>query len=294
MAGFGVTERAPAVLITGASTGIGAACAVLLSQQGYRVFAGVRQPKDALMLEALGTSPKIQALIMDVTDAASLREASRVVDEQLGDAGLVGLVNNAGIALPGPLEHVPMDVVRRQIDVNVTGLIASTQTFLPMIRRGSGRVINIGSTQGLMAFPLFGVYAATKFAVEGISEALRHELREWNIAVVQIDPSRVRSAIWGKVDAGLDEAWQNLSTAAQQDYQRQFAVLRKGIGGVDGLGTDPQTVARVVYQALTVKHPKQRYLVGADAKLIGLLARFLPGGVRDALLRWKHQHPGRE
>ena len=294
MAGYQVTERSPAVVITGASSGIGAACACYLSRQGYLVFAGVRQAEDALKVEALGRSQKIQAVIMDVTDAQSLREASLVVDEQLGDAGLVGLVNNAGIALPGPLEHVPMDVVCRQIDVNVTGLIASTQTFLPMIRRGSGRVINIGSTQGLMAFPFFGAYSATKFAVEGISEAFRHELREWGIAVVQIDPSRVRSAIWGKVDAGLDEVWQGLSAPAREDYQRQFDALRKATEGADRQGTDPETVARVVYRALYVNNPKRRYLVGADAKFIALMARFLPGGVRDLLLRWKHRYPGSE
>src|SRR3954471_14417569 len=173
-------QRRGAVVITGASTGIGATCAAHLSSLGFRVFAGVRKPEDAERAREAGHEP----LTIDVTDPESIRSAV----EQVGDAPLSGLVNNAGIAVAGPLEFIPIDEFRRQLDVNVVGQVAVTQAFLPALRRSRGRVVFVGSIAGRSALPFLGAYAASKFAVEAVTDALRVELRPWGIDVAVVEP----------------------------------------------------------------------------------------------------------
>jgi NAD(P)-dependent dehydrogenase (short-subunit alcohol dehydrogenase family) len=181
-----------AVVITGTSTGIGRATAVRLAGMGFRVFAGVRKPADA---DELAQTPGITPLIIDVTDPAIVSAAAETVASQTGSAGLRGLVNNAGITVPGPLEFLPLDDLRRQLEVNVIGPIAVTQAFLPLLRRGRGRIINIGSIGGKMSMPFLGAYHVSKFGMEALSDSLRQELRPWGIRVSLVEPGGVSTPL---------------------------------------------------------------------------------------------------
>ncbi len=176
------------VLITGASTGIGEACALWLQDRGYRVFAGVRKSTDA---EALQQKSKghLTPVLLDVADEASIREAVQFVLTQ--EPKLEGLVNNAGIAVAGPLEFVPLQELRRVLEVNVVGQVAVTQAFLPLLREARGRVVLMSSISGRVAAPLMGPYAASKFALEAIGDALRRELAPWGIEVSIIEPGNL-------------------------------------------------------------------------------------------------------
>ena len=191
---------APSVVITGASTGIGEACALHLDQLGWRVFAGVRKDSDGEALQRKA-SPRLMPVRIDVTDAASIAGAREIVARELGDRGLDGLVNNAGVVVAGPLEFVPMDDLRRQLEINVIGQIAVTQAFLSFVRTARGRIVNIGSVSGKMATPFVGPYAASKFAMEALTDALRCELRPWGIQVSIVEPGSIATPIWEK-DAG--------------------------------------------------------------------------------------------
>ena len=176
------------VVVTGSSSGIGRATALYLEQLGFRVIATVRSEQDgqALCSEASGG---IIPLLMDVTDQASIERAKGQVSQAVGDSGLAGLVNNAGIGFVSPLEFAPLDELRRLFEVNVFGLLAVTQAFLPLLRQGRGRVVNISSTASIMVAPFHGPYSASKFAVNGLSDALRLELKPLD---VQVSASRVR------------------------------------------------------------------------------------------------------
>ena len=162
----------PAVVITGASTGIGKACALELDRRGFRVFAGVRSESAAQELQAQA-SARLTPVRIDVTDAASIAAAAETIARSVGDAGLAGLVNNAGIAVSGPLEIVPIDALRRQLEVNVIGPVAVTRSLLPLLRKARGRVVNMSSISGGVAAPYLGPYSASKFAMEAITDTLR-------------------------------------------------------------------------------------------------------------------------
>lgn len=260
------------VLITGASTGIGEACALWLEAKGYRVFAGVRKPADA---EALKRKSKgsLTPVLLDVTEEASVREAAGWVRFQT--PGLDGLVNNAGIAVAGPLEFLPLQELRRVLEVNVVGQVAVTQAFLPLLRQARGRVLLMSSISGRVAAPLMGPYAASKFALEAIGDALRRELAPWGLEVSIIEPGNIQTPIWGKGVAWGEELKQQLSPMATGLYGRAIDGILSYIRAQDGKGLHPNEVARVVEQALAVARPKTRYVVGHDAKIGVLLARFL-------------------
>src|SRR5688500_3137446 len=183
-----------AVVITGASTGIGHACALDLDSHGCHVFAGVRREEDAERLRS--ERAFIEPVRIDVTDADSIASARDRVGEAVGAAGLAGLVNNAGIAVPGPLEHLPIDELRRQLEVNLVGQVAVTQAFIPMLRTSRGRIVNIGSIGGRVALPMLGPYAASKHAIEGVSDSLRRELPPWGIEVSVVRPGPIATEIW--------------------------------------------------------------------------------------------------
>src|ERR1041384_744002 len=185
----------PAVLVTGASTGIGEACALCLTAAGFRVFAGVRRTEDG---ERLGARGGIESVLLDVTVPAQIAAAASDLAGKVGDAGLAGLVNNAGIAVGGPVEYVSAEDLRRQLEVNVVGLHEVTRAFLPLIRRARGRIVHIGSISGLIASPFTGPYAASKHAVEALAEALRVALAPEGIHVSVVEPGQVRTPIWEK------------------------------------------------------------------------------------------------
>lgn len=261
------------VLITGASTGIGEACALWLQDRGYRVFAGVRKNTDA---EALQQKSKghLTPVLLDVVDEASIREAVQSVLTQTPK--LDALVNNAGIAVAGPLEFVPLQELRRVLEVNVVGQVAVTQAFLPLLREARGRVVLMSSISGRVAAPLMGPYAASKFALEAIGDALRRELAPWGIEVSIIEPGNIQTPIWRKGIAWGEALKEQLSAEATQLYGGAIDGILRYIRGQDGRGLHPNEVARVVEQALASARPKTRYVVGRDAKAGALLARLLP------------------
>ncbi|MBW2469976.1 MAG: SDR family NAD(P)-dependent oxidoreductase, partial [Deltaproteobacteria bacterium] len=186
-----------AVFISGSSSGIGEACAVGLDKRGYEVFAGVRNMKDGESLRQK-TSHRLHPVLVDIADDNQIKAAGETVRQALGDRPLVGLINNAGIFVGGPLEFVPIDRLRRQMEINLIGHIAVSQVFLPLLRQTQGRIINIGSIAGIFASPLMGPYCASKFAMEAVSDVMRRELRPWNIKVILLEPGIISTKIWQK------------------------------------------------------------------------------------------------
>ncbi len=273
----------PSVVITGASTGIGEACALHLDQLGWRVFAGVRRDADGEALQRKA-SPRLMPLRIEVTDAASIAAARDIVAHELGDRGLDGLVNNAGIAIAAPLEFIPIDDLRRQLEINVIGQIAVTQAFLAPIRHARGRVVNIGSISGKMATPFVGPYAASKFAMEALTDALRCELRPWGIQVAIVEPGSIATPIWEKSTAEADRMEAQLPPEGHTLYGAAIKALRAFAEITAGRGIPPIEVAKAVTHALTAKKPKTRYIVGRDARLQAVVASVVPDRIRDGLI----------
>ena len=271
-----------AVLISGASTGIGRACAEHLDSLGFTVFAGVRQHSDADSLRSSG-SGRTQPLMLDVTDSKSIASAMRTVDDAC-PAGLAGLVNNAGISVGGPLEFVAIEEWRRQLEVNFIGQVAVTQAALPALRRARGRIVNMTSIGGRLATPFLGPYNASKFALEAVTDALRLELRQFGIGVTAVEPGAVATPIWEKGRASLGEATANMPAEALELYSAGMAAIPKFIALGERSGVPPLEVARAVEHALTASRPKPRYVVGRDAKARLFLTRLLPTRVMDRLV----------
>jgi len=271
------------VVITGASTGIGAACAVRLARLGFRVFAGVRKSADGEALEKQAPE-SLTPLTLDVTDAGSIAAATAAVAGEVGGAGIAGLVNNAGIAVAGPLEFLPLDELRKQIEVNTIGHVAVTQAFLGLVRQGHGRIVNIGSSSGFLSTPFLGAYCASKFAMEAITDALRMELAPWGIGVSIVDPGNIATPIWQKSLAAADELTRRLPAAAHELYGRGISVAREVAQKEAVNSSPPEVVARAVEHALTAKRPRTRYCVGKDASLQAVLTRFLPDRMLDRLI----------
>ena len=269
------------VLVTGASTGIGAACALHLDHLGHRVYAGVRQEEDALTLRQRGG--RIVPVFLDVTDQAQVDAAAAQIARVGG--GLDGVVNNAGIAKGGPLEYLPLAVWREQLDVNVLGQVAVTKAMLPLIRSARGRIVFIGSISGKVATMMMGPYCASKFAIEAISDSLRHELHPWQIRVSLIEPGAIKTPIWDKGRQEADDLERDLPAEARTGYAGHIAAIRKGIDMQDRNAADPQRVARAVEHALFSPRPRTRYVVGTDARVQSALVRCLPDRPLEAIIR---------
>ncbi|HXV68698.1 MAG TPA: SDR family NAD(P)-dependent oxidoreductase [Nitrospira sp.] len=274
-----------AVVITGASTGIGAACALHLDRSGFQVFAGVRKLDDGTALRQRA-SERLIPLVLDVTDQDSIHKSQVMVSERVGKDGLFGLINNAGIAVVGPLEAVPISELRRQLEVNLIGQVAVIQAFLPLIRQARGRIVNMGSIAGRAALPLMGPYAASKFALEAVTDALRLEVQQWGIRVSIVEPGAIATPIWEK--SGKEARDLEAATTAELRtlYGTVIAEVRKVVQQAAGRAIPSEIVAHAVEDALTASHPKTRYLVGADAKIRALMVKFLPDRVSDRLLTW--------
>ena len=274
----------PAILVTGASTGIGEACALHLDSLGHTVFAGVRKPEDGERVAAQGSN-RLTPLLIDVADGASIDAAVKSIDGLIGAMRFAGVVNNAGVARGGPLEYLAIEEWRDQIEVNVIGQIAVTKGFLPLIRRGCGRIVFVGSISGRIGSPLLGPYCASKFALEGIAESLRHELFEWDIKVALIEPGVVKTAIWGKGR----ETVERLENDAEPEMTERYAALikrvRVSMEENDAGGIEPIEVARAIEHALFALRPKPRYLVGPDAKSAAMMAKFVPDRLKDVIVR---------
>ncbi len=278
-----VSNRQRAVVVTGASSGIGEACALRLDGLGFRVFAGVRRQEDGDALRRRA-SDRLVPIMLDVAGPLSVASAADSVAVATGGAGLAGLVNNAGIAVASPLEFLPLDELRRQLEVNVVGQIAVTQAFLPLLREGGGRVVNIGSISGRIATPLLGAYAASKFAMEGLTDTLRRELRPWGIPVSIVQPGRVATPIWEKSLEAADELLRASPRRAYDLYGPVIEKVRRDALKAARRSGSPEKVARAVEHALTAKRPRTRYPAGPDARLGALLARILPDPLLDRIL----------
>jgi NAD(P)-dependent dehydrogenase (short-subunit alcohol dehydrogenase family) len=271
------------IVITGASSGIGEACALHLDELGYRVFACVRNQADG---EALRTkaSARLTPVLLDVTDAASIGHAAETVRQAVGPVGLAGLVNNAGIGVGGPLEVVSLADLRKQFEVNVIGPVAVTQAFLPLLRQGRGRIVNMGSIAGRAATPFVGPYAASKFALEALTDAMRLELQPWGIHVSIVEPGAIESRIWDKARHAADRVDAAWSEEGKVLYRDVLVRLRGAVEQTAQRAIPALVVAKAVAHALSASRPKTRYLVGLDARIRAVLAAWLPDRVQDWLL----------
>ena len=277
-----MTQRS--VLVTGASTGIGRATAILLTRNGFRVFAGVRRAEDGerLAAEASGIVP----LILDVTNAEHIAAAAAHIAEA---GGLYGLVNNAGIASAAPLDFVPVADLRYQLEVNVVGQFAVTQAGLPLLRASKGRIVNITSIGGLIAGQMLGPYNASKFALEAVTHVLRQELAPWGIEVVAIEPGVIATPIWTTSAASADRMLEPVLADVTKLYGEQIAAAQRMAKNATSKGIPPVEVAKAIERALTAKRPKTRYPVGTDAKVGAVLLARLPDRTRDRLLGGRRQ-----
>jgi NAD(P)-dependent dehydrogenase (short-subunit alcohol dehydrogenase family) len=266
------------VVITGASTGIGRATALRLARGGFDVLAGVRREEDGAALR--GEDGRIEPVLVDVTDAGQVADLA----ERVAGAPLAGLVNNAGIAVAGPLEGIPLDQVRRQYEVNVFGLLAVTQALLEPIRAGHGRIVNIGSIGGRINTPFVGPYSSSKAAVRSLSAALRRELRPWDIRVALVEPGALDTPIWRKGEEGAEETVGALSERVRTLYARQLAALVAATRTIAAGASSPDDAAQAVEHALTASRPRTLYTVGREARIQGALHSVLPARTFDALV----------
>lgn len=269
------------ILITGASTGIGRASALALDRAGFTVFAGVRN--DAAATRLLHASPSLIPIRLEITDQDQVRSALARIENHLAGQPLVGLMNNAGITVNGPLEFLPLSNLRRQLEVNLVAQLAVTQAFLPLLRAGRGRIVNTGSVSGVLAAPALGPYCMSKFALEAMSDALRLELRPWGIDVIHLQPGQIASNIW---DKGISESEAMVEAAPAgmlELYQPLIDAMRR-VGAIARRDAAPaEVVARVVVRAFTARRPRARYSMGHQAWIQKVISR-LPTRWRDALL----------
>ncbi len=279
------------IVITGASTGIGEACALHLDELGYRVFAGVRRPSDGEALRAKA-SARLTPILLDVTDVASIDRAMETVKQAVGSVGLAGLVNNAGIGVGGPLEVVPLAELRKQFEVNVIGQVAVTQALLPLLRQGRGRIVNMGSIAGRSAMPFMGPYSASKFALEALTDAMRLELQPWGIQVSIVEPGAIESRIWDKARHAADQIDATWGAEGKILYRDVLVRVRGAVEQAAQRAIPARAVAKAVAHALSAARPKTRYLVGHDARFRAVLAAWLPDRVQDWLLTRILKLPG--
>jgi NAD(P)-dependent dehydrogenase (short-subunit alcohol dehydrogenase family) len=268
-------------LVTGASTGIGRATALRLDRGGHRVVASVRREEDAA---ALGdaASDRLEHVILDVTDEASIAAAGDRV-ASLTDR-LDGLVNNAGAAFAGPLELLPVDQFRAQIEVNLIGQVAVTQAFLPALRRARGRVVFVSSIGGRIALPFNGPYSASKFGIEAIGDSLRQEVRAFGMEVVLVEPGAVATPIWDRGAERADRILEGVDPEKVALYEERLDAFRAIAADTGARGVDPDEVAQVIETALLTEKPRTRYIVGRDAKMRARVRRLVSDRTFDRMV----------
>jgi NAD(P)-dependent dehydrogenase (short-subunit alcohol dehydrogenase family) len=269
----------PGAIVSGASTGIGAATVTLLARSGLCAFAGVRTQADADRLRAVDAN--IRPVLLDVTDRASIERA--VGEAAASGAPLIGVVSNAGIALGGPLERFPIEELRRQFEVNVFGALALVQAALPHLPSPGGRVVLVGSISGRLATPYVGPYSASKFALRALADALRLELAPAGIAVSLIEPGAVNTPIWRKGRESRDRVAAMLGENARSHYYRALERIVEATQTQERIGIPAERVAQAILHALTAPRPRANYLLGS-AKAGSVIA-VLPSNLRDGILR---------
>jgi NAD(P)-dependent dehydrogenase (short-subunit alcohol dehydrogenase family) len=237
----------------------------------------VRKDEDAERLEGRG----VRTVRIDVTDAGQIAAAR----DELGERPLAGLVNNAGIGVAAPLEFLPIDRLRQQLEINLIGQAAVTQAFLPALRRARGRIVMVSSIGGRVGLPLVSAYSASKFGLEGLSDSLRREIASQGVDVILIEPGGVKTPIWKKGERLADEMLEDVPPEAERLYGRMIEALRRETANIEQVrGMEPSEVAEVIGEALTASRPRARYLVGGDAKLRARMAAVLPDRVMDRLI----------
>lgn len=269
----------PSVLVTGAARGIGRATALHLASLGWQVFAGVRREQDGRKV-ADDQAGRISPVILDITDEDQVRALDSVLPPAL-DA----VVNNAGIVVGGPVEAVPLAEWRRQLEVNVVGQVSVTQAVLPRLRESKGRVVFVSSLSGRVSTPLTGAYNASKFALEGLADALRMELAPWGIQVALIEPAQTDTDLWRRAEQDLDSAVTELSAKHRELYARHIEGYRRSIPRSQKMARPVEQVAATIERALTDARPKPRYVVGGAVRAQAVLARLTPTRVLDVMLR---------
>lgn len=274
------------MVVTGATSGIGEATARLLAREGFVVYAGYRKATDRDKIAAYHAN--VRPVVMDVADDSTLQSSAREV--RRGGLALRGLVNNAGVALGGPLEFVPIDEMRKLFDVNVFGAIATSQAFLPQLRQSKGRIVFVGSVSGRLTSPFAGPYSASKFALRAFSDALRMELRNAGVAVALIEPGSVKTPIWRKATAASTEALQQRGAEVSASYGGEMDAALANAEREERGGMSAEVVAWAIDHALTSRRPRENYFVGS--KVASIFA-VLPTPVRDRLLLAAMRRRGR-
>jgi NAD(P)-dependent dehydrogenase (short-subunit alcohol dehydrogenase family) len=269
----------PTVLVTGASRGIGKGIVEHLAARGWDVIAGVRSQQDADAVTKLDPQ-RVSSVILDVTSADDISALEESLPERL-DA----IVNNAGIAVGGPMETLSPDEWRKQLEINVIGALAVTQAALPRLRKSRGRIVFISSVNGRLSMPLVGAYAASKFALEAAADALRMELRPWKIRVVVIEPAQTDTDMWRTADDMVAELEAGLSAEHRGLYAKHIAGFKKMIPMSQRMAVPTAKVSAVVEEALTARRPRARYIVGLGPKAQVALMSVMPTRLRDIALR---------
>jgi NAD(P)-dependent dehydrogenase (short-subunit alcohol dehydrogenase family) len=269
-----------AVVITGTSTGLGRVTALSLAKEGYRVFAGVRTEKDSQSLKQ-AASGNLTPIIMDITKAEEIKSALEFVSLAVGDEGLFALINNAVVAVDGPLECLQIDDIRWNFEVNVIGQITVTQAFLPLIRQAKGRIINISAVCGRLALPYRSLLCASKFAIEAITDCLRMELCSSGIEVISILPGGIVTPEQAdKVEASYQETLANMSPEIKAIYGKNYNIYMQGaVEDNRSTGLPPEKVANTILEALRAKKPKRQYFVTQSSwelRLYALYKRLVP------------------
>ncbi|WP_033293093.1 SDR family oxidoreductase [Amycolatopsis jejuensis] len=270
-------ETQSCVVVTGASTGLGAASARELARRGFHVLAGVRRDQDADAIRAPGVEP----VILDVTKPEHIADLAARIAEWPG--ALRALVNNAAISVTAPFETLPLDEWRRTFEVNLFGQIAVTQALLPALLRHSGRVVNISSIGGKVALATCGPYSGTKFALEAVSDALRREVAPLGMHVVVVEPGAVRTAIGGRAIAETDRLAAAMSPEQQERYGPLLQATNANTAANMANGRSADQAAQVIAKAVTAGKPRTRYTIGWDAALFTRLARLLPDRLLDRI-----------
>lgn len=279
------------LVVTGASSGIGEACALHFDRLGFDVFAGVRTEAAAQALREKA-SRRLRPLHLDVTEEKTVAQAAESVARAVEKEGLAGLVNNAGIMVPGPVELLSPSDLRRQFGVNLFGPVSVTQAFLPLLRQGRGRIVNVGSISGRSAMPFAGAYAGSKFALEALTDALRVELLPWGISVSIVEPAAVATPLFEKFKNALGGFANSRNRETARLYQSELRAVRARSLRSVRLAMPMQKVIGAIEHALTSRRPKARYVVGKNARMM-LLLESLPVRLRDRLIRMVLDHYAR-
>jgi NAD(P)-dependent dehydrogenase (short-subunit alcohol dehydrogenase family) len=269
-------------LITGASTGIGRACALRLDARGWRVFAGVRRPEDGEALTR-DASERLTWLYLDVTDGEQIRAAADTIRAAVATRGLDALINNAGIVVAAPVEIVPVDQLRHQLEVNTIGVVAVTQAMLPMLRAARGRIVNVSSISGRLAFPLLGPYAASKFALGALSDALRVELHGSGVHVICIEPGSVKTPIWDKSVNAMERVVNDLPEDVVEPYKPMLLAAAANAQQKNDTGMPVEVVVDRIERALLDPKPRAHDVIGRGTRRTFRIVRLLPWSWRDRL-----------